>query len=73
MGGAVRRGRRSWRTAKSKRRRQRWSKRSEPWRPEKMNGESAEPEPTDRLLVSALRFWEVKRNLIEERLAARGG
>jgi hypothetical protein len=37
-----------------------------------VNDESAEPEQTDRLLVSALRFWEVERDLIEERLAARG-
>jgi hypothetical protein len=37
-----------------------------------VNGESGEPEQTDRLLVSALRFWEVERDLIDERLAARG-
>jgi hypothetical protein len=36
-----------------------------------MNGECAELEPTDRLLASALRFWEVERDLIEERLAAK--
>jgi len=37
-----------------------------------VNGESAEPEQTDRLLVSALRFWEVEHDLIEERMAAKG-
>jgi hypothetical protein len=38
-----------------------------------MNGdESAEVEQTDRLLLSSLRYWEVERDLIEERLAARG-
>jgi hypothetical protein len=35
-------------------------------------GESAEAEETDRLLLSSLRYWEVERDLIEERLAARG-
>jgi hypothetical protein len=33
--------------------------------------ESADTEETDRLLLSSLRFWEVERDLIEERLAAR--
>ena len=70
--GAARRRRKGWRRANSKLRRQRWSKRSEAWRPQMMNGESAETEPIDRLLASALRFWEVKRDLIEERLAAKG-
>jgi hypothetical protein len=27
-------------------------------------------EETDRLLVSSLKFWEVERDLIEERMAA---
>jgi hypothetical protein len=37
-----------------------------------MNGdESAEAEETDRLLLSSLRYWEVERDLIEERLGAR--
>jgi hypothetical protein len=35
-------------------------------------GESAEAEETDRLLLSSLRYWEIERDLIEERLAARG-
>ena len=32
--------------------------------------ESAELEETDRLLLSALRYWEVQHDLIEERIAA---
>jgi hypothetical protein len=70
--GAGRQRHKGWRTANSKRRHQRWGQREEAWRAEIVNGESAEPEQTDRLLVSALRFWEVERDLIEERLAARG-
>jgi len=47
------------------------SKRSEAWQPEfANNGESAETEEIDRLLLSSLKFWEVERDLIEERLAA---
>ena len=71
----ARKERRRWRTPKSKRKSQQSSKRSEGWRPKIMNGdESAEAEETDRLLLSSLRYWEVERDLIEERLAAaRGG
>jgi hypothetical protein len=37
-----------------------------------VNGdESAEAEEIDRLLLSSLRLWEVERDLIEERMAAR--
>jgi hypothetical protein len=37
-----------------------------------MNGnQPVEAEETDRLLLSSLRYWEVERDLIEERLAAR--
>jgi hypothetical protein len=36
------------------------------------DAEYAEVEETDRLLVSALRYWEVEHDLIEERMAARG-
>jgi hypothetical protein len=32
----------------------------------------AEFEPTRSLLLSSLRFWEVERDLIEERVAAIG-
>ncbi len=34
--------------------------------------ESTQAEGIDRLLLSSLRFWEVERDLIEERMAARG-
>jgi len=34
--------------------------------------ESAQTEEIDRLVVSSLRFWEVERDLIEERMAAIG-
>ena len=38
-----------------------------------MNGdESVEPEEIDRLLLSSLRLWEIERDLIEERMAAKG-
>jgi hypothetical protein len=33
---------------------------------------SAEAEGIDRLLLSALKYWEVERDLIEERMEARG-
>src|SRR2546421_12382072 len=70
--GAARR-RRRWRTSKSKHRRQRSSKPSAHWRREMSDdNESAEAEGIDRLLLSALKFWEVERDLIEERRAAKG-
>jgi hypothetical protein len=31
--------------------------------------ESAQAEEIDRLLLSSLKFWEVERDLIEERMA----
>jgi hypothetical protein len=33
---------------------------------------SSKAEGIDKLLLSALRYWEVKRDLIEERREARG-
>jgi hypothetical protein len=36
------------------------------------NENLAEFEPTHSLLLSSLRFWEVERDLIEERVAAIG-
>jgi len=60
--------------SKSGRRSRQSNKRSETWRPEVIDGdESADTEKTDRLLLSSLRFWEVERDLIEERLAAARG
>ncbi len=41
--------------------------------PETMDdAEFAQAEETDRLLLSSLRYWEVERDLIEERVAAIG-
>jgi hypothetical protein len=34
--------------------------------------ECAQAEEIDRLLLSSLRYWEVERDLIEERMAAKG-
>jgi hypothetical protein len=34
------------------------------------DAEFAQTEEIDRLVVSSLRFWEVERDLIEERMAA---
>jgi hypothetical protein len=71
MGAARRERRANWRRAKSKRTLLGASKEPRPW-PSKQpqshppaNGESA-----DKLVLSALRYWEVKRDLIEERLSA---
>ena len=36
------------------------------------DGDISQFEPTDSLLLSSLRFWEVERDLIEERVAANG-
>jgi hypothetical protein len=61
------------RKSKSRRMPRTSSKRPEPWQPEvRSNGESAHAEGLDRLLLSSLKYWEVERDLIEERLAARG-
>ena len=69
--GRAQQGRRR-RTPKFKRKSQQASKRSEGLPPKIMNGDdSAEAEETDRLLLSSLRYWEVERDLIEERLGAR--
>lgn len=59
------------RRSKSSRKPQKMSKRLRPSQPEPIDhDESAEIEETDRLLLSALRYWEVERDLIEERMAA---
>ena len=45
----------------------------EAWRPQVVpDDEVTESEEIDRLLLSSLRYWEVERDLIEERLAAKG-
>jgi hypothetical protein len=47
------------------------SKRSATSQPETMDdNESAQAKEIDRLLLSSLKFWEVERDLIEERMAA---
>jgi len=57
--GAAPRGRRGkWRRAKSRRKLQRAA------------NESFRCDQPDRLLLSALKYWEVERDLIEERLDA---
>jgi hypothetical protein len=62
---------RRWRSSKSKRKREAASKRSEALRPQATNGhETAETEEIDKLLLSSLRYWEVTRDLIEERMGA---
>ena len=63
------------RSQKSKfgRKSQRSGKPFEAWRPQVVPAdESTESEEIDRLLLSSLRYWEVERDLIEERLAAKG-
>jgi hypothetical protein len=70
--GSARRGQRGeWRRGKSRRKLPKVSKEAQPW-PSKhsqfrypANGDSA-----DKLVLSALKYWEVKRDLIEERLDA---
>ena len=70
MGAARSRGVR-WRTSKSRRGQQKTSNRFGASQPEGIEyDESAEFEETDRLLLSALRYWEVQHDLIEERIAA---
>ena len=62
---------RAKRTMKIKRRRTKLSKLSRKSLPERIdNNESAQSEAIDRLLLSSLKFWEVERDLIEERMSA---
>ena len=68
---ATRPKRARWRRLKFKRRRRKLAKRSGTSRPQTMDdNESAQAEEIDRLLLSSLRYWEVERDLIEERMAA---
>ena len=70
MMGAAPRGRRGkWRRANSRRKLQRAAKDSGPNTLDP--DESLRCDQHDRLLLSALKYWEVERNLIEERLATR--
>jgi hypothetical protein len=67
--GAAGRGRGKWRRAKSRRKLQRAAKDSGP--NTLYPDESLGCDEHDRLLLSALKYWEVERDLIEERLATR--
>jgi hypothetical protein len=69
--GAARRRRAKWRTSKFRRRVERSIKCLPASQPETMDdSQFVQVEETDRLLVSSLKFWEVERDLIEERMAA---
>jgi hypothetical protein len=65
--GAARRGRGRWRRAKSRRKLERAA--NNQGRKTMTANESVGCDPPDRLLLSALNYWEVERDLIEERLA----
>ena len=67
--GAARRRRGRWRRAKSRRKLQRAAK--DPGPNTLYPDESLDCDQHDRLLLSALKYWEVERDLIEERLATR--
>jgi len=59
-----------WRMPNPKCRSQTSSRRSEALWPETGDAdESAQAEEIDSLLLSSLRYWEVERDLIEERVA----
>ena len=66
--GAARRERGRWRRAKSRRKLERAAKNQ--GRKTMEGNESVGGDPPDRLLLSALKYWEVERDLIEERLTA---
>ena len=69
MMGAAPRGRRGkWRRAKSRRKLQRAAK--DPGPKTLDPGQALGCDEPDRLLLSALKYWEVERDLIEERLDA---
>lgn len=67
MGAIRRQPRERWRRTKSRRRLERPAK--DPGQKPIERDNSVPGEQPDRLLVSALKYWEVKRDLIEERLA----
>ena len=64
--GRARPTRRKWRRARSRRKVQRAAK--DPWQKTFERDGSPHGEQTDRLMLSALKYWEIRRDLIEERL-----
>jgi len=66
--GAAQRGRGRWRRTKSRRKLDKVLKNQ--GRNTVRANQSVGGEPTDKLLLSALKYWEVERDLIEERLAS---
>ena len=61
------------RRSKSRHRLRKSNNRSRPWqRQPRDRDEAAEVEAPERLLLSALKFWEVERDLIDERMDAIG-
>jgi hypothetical protein len=66
--GAARRGRGRWRRAKSTRKLEKGAKNQ--GRNTIGGNDSVGCDPPDKLLLSALKYWEVERDLIEERLAS---
>jgi len=67
--GTARRRRGRWRRTKSRRKLERAAK--DPKRDTSAIDKSLRIDQPDRLVLSALKYWEVKRDLIEERLAIR--
>jgi hypothetical protein len=64
-------GPRRRKTRKTKAKRARASKRADAlWAKKNHNNHALHTEEVDRLLASALRYWEAKRDLIDERIAA---
>jgi hypothetical protein len=66
-GARARRGK--WRRAKARRKLQKAAKDS--GKKVTVSDETLHHDHPDRLLLSALRYWEVERDLIEERLATK--
>jgi hypothetical protein len=64
-------GPRRRKTGKTKAKRARASKRPHAvWAKKNHNNHALRTEEVDRLLASALRYWEAKRDLIDQRIAA---
>jgi len=61
-----RRGRGRWRRGKSRRKLEKVAKNQG----RNTTTEAAGGDPPDKLLLSALKYWEVERDLIEERMAS---